>query len=63
MARYRAKQRKKYATVAGGKFPIGDKEHARSALARLNQAKPPLTPAQKARVKSKAYRLLGKKGK
>ena len=64
MPRYTSKTRKKYGTVTVGgrkKFPIGDKAHARNALARLNQAKPPLTPAQKATVKAKAYRMLGKR--
>lgn len=64
MGVYKAPQRKKYATVKSGgeaKFPIGDKAHARAALARLNQAKPPLTPAQKAKVKAKAHAVLGKK--
>lgn len=58
-----AKQRKKHATVAGDKFPIppGDKAHARAALRLINKAKPPLTPAQKAKVKAKANRVLGKK--
>jgi hypothetical protein len=60
MAVLNAKQRKASATVAGGKFPIPDKAHARAALGRLNQAKPPLTPAQKAKVKAKANRVLGK---
>jgi len=43
------------------KFPIPDKAHARSALGRLNQAKPPLSAEQKARVRARAYRVLGKK--
>jgi len=65
MGVYKAKQRKKYATVKSGgedKFPIGDKAHARNALQRLNQAKPPLTPEQKAKVRAKAKRVLGGKG-
>jgi hypothetical protein len=55
-----ARRRRKYATVKGGKFPIppGDKGHARAALARLNQAKPPLSEAEKARVRAKALRAL-----
>lgn len=59
------KKRKKYATVAGDKYPIppGDKKHARSALRLINSAKPPLTPAQKAKVKAKANKVLGKKKK
>jgi hypothetical protein len=58
-----ARQRKRSATVVVGgesKYPIPDKAHAKAALARLNQAKPPLTPAQKAKVKAKARRVLGK---
>jgi len=58
-----AKQRKRSATVVVGgesKYPIPDKAHAKAALARLNQAKPPLTPAQKARVRAKAHKFLGK---
>lgn len=63
MAVLNAKQRKQSATVVVGgkaKFPIPDKGHAKAALARLNQAKPPLTPAQKATVRAKAKRMLGK---
>lgn len=65
MAVYKAKTRKKYAVVKTGgeaKFPIGDKAHAKAALARIDQAKPPLTAAQKAKVRAKARRVLGKKG-
>lgn len=61
MAVYKAGARKKYATVKSGgeaKFPIGDKAHARAALARLNQAKPPLSEDQEAKVKAKAKRML-----
>lgn len=63
MAVLKAAARKKSATVVVGgkaKFPIPDKGHAKAALARLNQAKPPLTPAQKAKVVRKADRMLGK---
>lgn len=59
-----AKQRKRSATIVVGgkpKFPIPDKAHAKAALARLNQAKPPLTAEQKARVRARAYRVLGHK--
>jgi hypothetical protein len=58
-----AKQRKRSATVIVGgesKFPIPDAAHAKAALARLNQAEPPLTPAQKSKVKAKAHKFLGK---
>lgn len=64
MATLNAKQRKASATIKTGgeaKFPIPDKAHAKAALGRINQAKPPLTPAQKAKVRSKANRVLGKK--
>lgn len=64
MAVLKAAARKRSATlVVGGKakFPIPDKAHAKAALARLNQAKPPLTASQKAKVKARAYRVLGKK--
>lgn len=60
MAVLNAKQRKASAVVKGGKFPIPDKGHAKAALGRLNQAKPPLTPAQKAAVKARAAVFLGK---
>ena len=59
-----AKQRRASATIVvngQAKYPMPDKAHARNALARLNQARPPLTPAQKARVKARAYRILGHK--
>lgn len=53
--------RDKTATVhVGGKakYPIPDAGHARAALARINQAKPPLTAAQKATVRAKANSML-----
>lgn len=66
MGRLNAKQRKASATVVVNgqpKFPIPDKAHAKAALARLDQAKPPLTPSQKAKVRAKANRVLGQSGK
>lgn len=57
MGRYKAKARKANATVVVNgkpKFPIGDKPHAVAALQRLDQAKPPLTSAQKAKVRARA---------
>jgi hypothetical protein len=60
MAVLSAKQRKASATIKGGKFPIPDAAHAKAALGRINQAKPPLSPAQKAKVKAKAHKMLGK---
>ena len=65
MAVLNAKQRKRSATIVvdgQAKFPMPDKAHARNALARLNQAKPPLTPSQKAKVRARANKMLGKKG-
>ncbi len=55
------KQRNAAPTVAGGKFPIppGDTGHAKAALARINQAKPPLTASQKATVRARAHKILG----
>ena len=64
MAVLKAAARKASATVVVGgkpKFPIPDKGHARAALARLNQAKPPLSPAQKAAVVDRADAVLGVK--
>jgi len=66
MAVLNANQRKRSATIVVNgepKFPMPDKAHARAALARLNQAKPPLSPAQRAKVKARAYRILGTKPK
>lgn len=42
------------------RFPMPDKAHARNALARLPQAKG-LSAAEKARIRARAYRILGKK--
>lgn len=56
-----AAERKKTATVAGGKFPIPDKAHAKAALRDIGLAKPALTSSQKATVESKADAMLGKK--
>lgn len=64
MAVLKAAARRRSATIVvngKAKFPIPDKAHAKAALARLGQAKPPLTPAQKAKVRARAYRVLGKK--
>lgn len=61
MATYKAAARKRNATVktkGRARFPIGDKAHARAALARLNQAKG-LTAGQKRKVVSRAYKVLG----
>ncbi len=62
MGTLNAKQRAKSATITTKsgekKYPIPDKAHAKAALARIDQAKPPLTPAQKAKVRAKAHRVL-----
>ena len=52
--------RQQYGTV-GDKYPIppGDKAHAEAALRLIGKAKPPLTPAQKARVEARAHAVLG----
>jgi hypothetical protein len=67
MGRLSARQRGRSAVIrvkgappSEQKFPIPDEAHARAALARIDQAKPPLTPAQKARVRAAARRKLGK---
>ena len=58
MAVLNTKQRKRSETLPGGRYPMPDKSHARNALARLNQGG--LSSSQKARVKARAYRILGK---
>src|SRR2546427_9080373 len=60
MAVLKAAARRASATVVvkgKPKFPIPDKAHARAALARIDQARPPLTPSQKAKVDRKSTRL------
>jgi hypothetical protein len=70
MAVLKAKARAKSAVVkqpgkpaSEQKFPIPDKAHAKAALGRINQAKPPLTPAEKAKVRAAANAKLHGKGK
>jgi hypothetical protein len=61
MAKLKAAARKRSATVhVKGRpmFPIPDRSHARSALARLGQAKG-LSAGQKRKVVSRAYKVLG----
>lgn len=58
MGVYNAKQRKKFATVGKNRYPIGDPGHARAALGRINQGN--LSPAEKAKVRAKAKRVLRK---
>lgn len=65
MGRLNAKQREASATIhqdGEAKYPIPDKAHARAALGRINQAKPPLTPDQKAKVRARANKMLGHSG-
>lgn len=61
------KQREKSAVVhtksGDSKFPIPNKAHAKAALARLNQAKPPLTHEQRMAVIRRAHAVLSGKGK
>lgn len=59
MATYDEAERKEYATVGKDSYPIGDKAHARAALSRINQGG--LSSSQKAKVRAKADRMLGKK--
>lgn len=62
----RASTRHKTATIRKGgkdKYPIFDKKSAKSALKLINNAKPPLTAAEKAKVRRKANRYLKKKKK
>lgn len=64
MAKLTAKARKKIPTkdfaVAGRRFPVDTKAHARSALRMIGLGKG-LTAKQKARIKSMARKKLGKK--
>jgi hypothetical protein len=64
MAVLNAKQRKRSATIVvdgQAKYPMPDKAHARAALARIDQARPPLTASQKAKVRARAARILATK--
>ena len=54
-----AKERKASETLPGGRFPMPDKNHARNALARLNQAHG-LSGSDKAKIKRRAERMLGR---
>lgn len=60
MAVLNAKERRTSETLPGGRFPMPDKNHARNALARLNQAHG-LTEEDKRKIKNRAYRMLGKR--
>lgn len=55
------KERKSAETLPGGRFPMPDVNHARNAKARLNQAKG-LTPAEKAKVESRANGIIKRAG-
>lgn len=58
MAILDAEERKESETLPGGRFPMPDKNHARNALARLNQAKG-LSSEEKSKVRARAERMLG----
>lgn len=58
MAVLNQKQREASATVGKDRYPIPDKAHAKAALARINQGN--LSSEQKAKVRAKAHRVLGK---
>lgn len=58
MAVLNQKQREASATIGKDRYPIPDKSHARAALARINQGG--LSSAQKATVRAKAHKMLGK---
>lgn len=63
MANFTAKERERYATVHSGgkdKFPIKDQASASAALRLINHAKPPLSDAQKAKVRRRAQQFLSK---
>lgn len=55
---YDEKQREEHATIGKDRYPIGDKSHARAALARLNQGG--LSPEEKMKVIRKAHEMLSK---
>lgn len=65
MAKLTAAQRKKSATVApssgypSGRFPMPDKAHARLALQMVDRAHG-LSALQKAAIRARANRMLGK---
>ena len=60
MAILNQREREKSATIGKDRYPIPDKNHARVALARINQGG--LSSEQKAKVRAKAHRVLGKGG-
>jgi hypothetical protein len=54
-----ARQRRASATIGKDRYPIPDPAHAKAALGRINQGG--LSPAQKAKVRAKANKMLSKK--
>lgn len=54
----KASVRKKTETLPGGRFPMPDKSHARAALQDIPKAKG-LTSEDKAKIRSRAERMLG----
>lgn len=58
MARLSALVRQKSETLPGGRYPMPDPKHARLALQMINRGK--LSPAEKAKVRARAHRVLGK---
>ena len=61
MAILNEKQRKESATIGKDRYPINDAGHAKAALGRINQGN--LSPSQKAKVRAKANRVLGRRAK
>ena len=57
MAVLNEEQREASATIGKDRYPIPDAAHAKAALGRINQGG--LSPAQKAKVRAKARRVLG----
>lgn len=55
MGTYKKAERKKYGTVDGDRYPIGDKVHAEKALQFINKGG--LSPDEKTKVRRKAARF------
>jgi hypothetical protein len=58
VARISAALRDKTETLPGGRYPMPDAKHARLALQMINRGS--LSPAEKAKVRARAQRMLGK---
>lgn len=58
MARISDSLRAKTQTLPGGRYPMPDGTHARLALQMINRGN--LSPAEKAKVRARANRMLGK---